>query len=42
MTAEREITVHDLLTMTAGMTNTWWHRIFEPSVYGCVSGDVSP
>ncbi len=36
MTAEREITPHDLLSMTAGMTNTWWHRIFEPSVYGCV------
>ena len=36
VTAEREITVHDLLTMTAGMTNTWWHRVFEPSVYGVV------
>jgi CubicO group peptidase (beta-lactamase class C family) len=36
MTAEREITPHDLLSMTAGMTNTWWHRIFEPSVYGVV------
>jgi CubicO group peptidase (beta-lactamase class C family) len=36
VTAEREITVHDLLTMTAGMTNTWWHRIFEPPVYGVV------
>jgi CubicO group peptidase (beta-lactamase class C family) len=28
--------VHDLLSMTAGMTNTWWHRVFEPSVYGVV------
>ena len=36
MTADREITVHDLLTMTGGMTNTWWHRVFEPSVYGVV------
>ena len=36
VTAEREITAHDLLSMTAGMTNTWWHRIFEPSVYGVV------
>ena len=36
VTAEREITTHDLLTMTAGMTNTWWHRVFEPSVYGVV------
>jgi CubicO group peptidase (beta-lactamase class C family) len=36
VTASREITPHDLLSMTAGMTNTWWHRIFEPSVYGVV------
>jgi CubicO group peptidase (beta-lactamase class C family) len=36
VTADREITTHDLLTMTAGMTNTWWHRVFEPSVYGVV------
>jgi len=36
VTAEREITPHDLLSMTAGMTNTWWHRVFEPSVYGVV------
>jgi CubicO group peptidase (beta-lactamase class C family) len=36
VTADREITPHDLLTMTAGMTNTWWHRVFEPSVYGVV------
>lgn len=36
VTATREITIHDLLTMTAGMTNTWWYRIFEPSVYGVV------
>jgi CubicO group peptidase (beta-lactamase class C family) len=34
VTAKREITVHDLLTMTAGMTNTWWYRMFEPPVYG--------
>jgi CubicO group peptidase (beta-lactamase class C family) len=36
VTAQREITVHDLLTMTAGLTNTWWHRMFEPPVYGVV------
>lgn len=34
--ADREITVHDLLTMTSGMTNTWWYRMFEPPVYGVV------
>lgn len=34
--ADREITIHDLLTMTAGMTNTWWYRMFEPPVYGVV------
>ncbi len=34
--ADREITVHDLLTMTAGMTKTWWYRMFEPPVYGVV------
>jgi CubicO group peptidase (beta-lactamase class C family) len=22
--------------MTAGMTNSWWYRMFEPSVYGVV------
>ena len=43
VTAAREITVHDLLTMTAGMTNTWWHRVFEPSVYGsCRSTTRTP
>ena len=31
-TAERPITIHDLLTMTAGMTNTWWHGLFEPPI----------
>jgi len=36
VTAKREITVHDLLSMTAGMTNTWWYRMFEPPVYGVV------
>lgn len=35
-TASREITVHDLLTMTAGMTNTWWHGLFEPPIYHVV------
>jgi CubicO group peptidase (beta-lactamase class C family) len=36
VTAKREITIHDLLTMTAGMTNTWWYRMFEPPIYGVV------
>ncbi|WP_028709492.1 serine hydrolase domain-containing protein [Propionicicella superfundia] len=36
VTAKREITIHDLLTMTAGMTNSWWYRVFEPSIYGVV------
>ena len=35
-TAERPITIHDLLTMTAGMTNTWWHGLFEPPIYHVV------
>ena len=35
-TASRELTPHDLLTMTGGMTNTWWYRMFEPSIYGVV------
>lgn len=34
--ANREITIHHLLTMTAGMTNTWWHGLFEPPVYHVV------
>ena len=35
-TAKREITIHDLLTMTAGMTNTWWYDLFAPHVYTVV------
>ena len=35
-TASRELTPHDLLTMTGGMTNTWWYRMFEPPIYGVV------
>lgn len=35
-TASRPITIHDLLTMTAGMTNTWWHGLFEPPIYHVV------
>ncbi len=35
-TASRELTAHDLLTMTGGMTNTWWYRMFEPPIYGVV------
>ena len=34
--ARREITPHDLLTMTAGMTNTWWDGAFEHDVYKVV------
>ena len=34
--AKREITIHDLLTMTAGMTNTWWDGAFEPHAYKVV------
>ena len=36
VTAKREITIHDLLTMTAGMTNTWWYNLFTPQVYSVV------
>jgi CubicO group peptidase (beta-lactamase class C family) len=36
VTARREITIHDLLSMTAGMTNTWWYNVFAPPVYGVV------
>ena len=36
MSSSREITIHHLLTMTAGMTNTWWHGLFEPPVYHVV------
>lgn len=35
-TATRPITAHHLLTMTAGMTNTWWHGLFEPPIYHVV------
>lgn len=35
-TAARPITAHHLLTMTAGMTNTWWHGLFEPPIYHVV------
>ena len=35
-TASRPITIHDLLTMTAGMTNTWGHGLFEPPIYHVV------
>lgn len=34
--ASREITIHDLLTMTAGLTNTWWHCAFPQPVYQVV------
>lgn len=34
--ARREITIHDLLTMTAGMTNTWWDGAFPPHGYQVV------
>ncbi|SIQ40586.1 CubicO group peptidase, beta-lactamase class C family [Alkalispirochaeta americana] len=34
--AKREITIHDLLSMTAGMTNTWWYNLFTPDCYRVV------
>lgn len=34
--AKREITIHDLLTMTAGMTNTWWDSAFPHPAYAVV------
>ncbi len=36
VTAKREITIHDLLTMTAGMTNSWWYDLFTPNNYRVV------
>lgn len=36
VTAKREITIHDLLTMTAGMTNSWWYDLFTPNSYRVV------
>ncbi|TVR93260.1 MAG: class A beta-lactamase-related serine hydrolase [Spirochaetaceae bacterium] len=36
VSAKREITIHDLLTMTAGMTNTWWYDLFTPRCYSVV------
>ena len=36
VTAKREITIHDLLSMTAGMTNTWWYDLFTPTNYRVV------
>lgn len=34
--AKREILIHDLLTMTAGMTNTWWDGAYDPPAYKVV------
>lgn len=34
--ATREITIHHLLSMTAGMTNTWWDGAFPHPAYGVV------
>lgn len=36
VTPKREITIHHLLTMTAGMTNTWWYDLFTPQNYRVV------
>ena len=34
--AAREVTVHHLLSMTAGMTNTWWDGAFPHPAYNVV------
>lgn len=34
--ARTPITFHHLLTMTSGMTNSWWHEAFDPPVYRIV------
>ena len=34
--ASREITIHHLLSMTGGMTNTWWDGAFEHPAYQVV------
>lgn len=34
--ATRDITIHHLLSMTAGMTNTWWDGAFEHPAYQVV------
>ncbi len=34
--AEHPITIHHLLTMTAGMTNSWWYDMFTPPNYRIV------
>lgn len=34
--ASREITIHHLLSMTAGMTNTWWDGAFDHPAYRVV------
>ncbi len=34
--AKRPITIHDLLSMTAGMTNSWWYDMYTPQNYRVV------
>lgn len=36
ISAERPITIHHLLSMTAGMTNTWWYDMYTPQNYRVV------
>lgn len=36
VTPKREITIHHLLSMTAGMTNSWWYDLFTPQNYRVV------
>lgn len=36
VTPKREITIHHLLSMTAGMTNSWWYDLFTPNNYRVV------
>lgn len=36
VSADRPITIHHLLSMTAGMTNTWWYDMYTPPNYRVV------
>ena len=36
VTPKTDITIHHLLSMTAGMTNSWWYDLFTPQNYRVV------